>query len=182
MLTGATPSAASRALRDTLQQALACVTLTVLASGTVEDVQRLRAISRLVPGDGASPITLTIQHWHRTVTDPARPARERWHAATTGYVYALDDADGREIVSYHWHPHGRSHVSEPHLHLGAGAGALRHELTKAHLLTGAVTPVVILRLTIEAFSVRPHRADWPSVLDRAQARLQDGLLTRRSHD
>ncbi|MGI8553416.1 MAG: hypothetical protein ACR2PL_21930 [Dehalococcoidia bacterium] len=53
-----------------------------------------------------------------------------------------------------------------HIHLGAGAGSLRPELTAAHLPTGWVALQDVLRLAIEAFGVRPLRPDWDAVLTR----------------
>ncbi len=85
---------------------------------------------------------------------------------------ALDNADGREIVAYHWHPDGRGHVRLPHLHLGAGAMVGRGERVKAHLLTGVVTPAVALLLAIESFGVPPRRADWGARLHQAHDTLQ----------
>lgn len=85
---------------------------------------------------------------------------------------SLEDADGHEILAYHWHPEARSHVTTPHLHLGAGAGALRAELTKAHLATGPVSPTVLLALAIESFGARPRRADWSVVLERSREALE----------
>ena len=56
---------------------------------------------------------------------------------TTGYHYAFEDADGKEIIVYHWHP--TSPVTGPHLHIGAGANAARPELSRVHLPTGQIT-------------------------------------------
>ena len=42
---------------------------------------------------------------------------------------------------------------------------------KAHLTTGPVTLVDVVRLAIEAFAERPLRGDWNDELERAQAAL-----------
>lgn len=169
-MSGPTPNAARRALRDTLQRAVSCVTAGVLTSevGAVES--ELALVTRLTTASGGQ-IMLSIRHFYTLIGSTSHERRDRWQARTTAYYYTLDDADGREIVAYHWHPAGRSHVTEPHLHLGAGAGALRAELVKAHFVTGMVTPVALLRLVTEQFGVRPRRADWSAVLGRAQAAL-----------
>lgn len=57
--------------------------------------------------------------------------------APVGYHYSLEDADGKEIIAYHWHP--TSAVTAPHLHIGSGARAGRPELTRAHIPTGQIT-------------------------------------------
>lgn len=48
----------------------------------------------------------------------AEPPRGLWDAETAAYEYRLSDQDDREILAYHWHPEGQSHVETPHLHLG----------------------------------------------------------------
>ena len=99
---------------------------------------------------------------------------ERWQTRAVRYEYTLDDADGREILAYHWHPHGRSHVTIPHLHLGAALCDLRAEMHHAHLRTGMVTPIALLALAIEQFDIRPRLADWAERFDRADLALADG--------
>ena len=112
-----------------------------------------------------------MRHFYTMAADTSREIRHRWQARTTSYYYKLDGTDGREILAYHWHPGSRSPVTLPHLHLGAGAGTLRRELEKAHILTGHVTPVALLALVITHFDARPLRADWPAVLHQADLRL-----------
>lgn len=123
---------------------------------------------------GGSFVTLRFVHRFAVLTDADRPTRAHWQTRTVSYAYQLHDPDGREIVAYHWHPAGRGHVTMPHLHLGAGAGRLTPELTTAHLLTGAVTPVAALTLAIEAFGVNPRRPDWAAVFERAGTDLGEG--------
>jgi hypothetical protein len=114
---------------------------------------------------------ISMRHFYGLISGATQHAPHRWHARTTGYAYQLDDADGREILAYHWHPAGRSPVARPHLHIGAGAGSLRNELQKAHIGTGFVTPVTLVLLLLESFAVRPRRADWAAVVDAADAAL-----------
>jgi hypothetical protein len=83
---------------------------------------------------------------------------------------ALDDADGREVLSFQWHPGGRSPVTWPHLHLGAGAEVGRAELTSAHLPTGRVAIEEVLGLAISELGVEPLRGD-------ERARSSDGPTT-----
>ena len=71
-------------------------------------------------------------------------------------------------MAFHWHPEGLGHIITPHIHLGAGAGQLRPELTTAHLPTGMVAIEAVLKLAIEAFGVRPLRPDWPEILSAPQ--------------
>lgn len=131
----------------------------------------LSLLCRLVPATGVKHITLALWHYFAVISDPSSDRRQRWRAKTTSYFHKLDNADGREILAYHWHPAGRSPVTRPHLHLGLGAGTLRSELQKAHMGTGFVTPVMLLVLLLESFDVRPRRADWVMVLESADRAL-----------
>jgi hypothetical protein len=94
----------------------------------------------------------------------AEPPRGLWDAQTAAYELRLSDGDDREILAYHWHPDGQSHVQAPHLHLGPGAEIGRAALQSAHLPTGAVPVQDVLRLMIESFGAEPARRDWDSVL------------------
>jgi hypothetical protein len=97
----------------------------------------------------------------------ANPPRGLWDATTAAYEYRLSDLDDREIVAYHWHPEGQSHVQTPHLHLGPGAEIGRRALLMAHLPTGPVHLAAVLRLAIKGFAAEPARRDWDRVLDAA---------------
>ena len=173
-MNGRTPTAAVHSLRDALQLALSCVTNGVLITSQGGHAPAAAAHMLSLQGSpvrlaGEARVALTVAHWYRL--EEYIGVREPWRVQTTGYDYRLDGADGREIASYHWHPEGASHVVSPHLHLGAGAGALRRELTRAHFPTGWVMLPEVLRLAVETFSVRPLRRDWSAILDRAQAAL-----------
>ncbi len=87
----------------------------------------------------------------------------------TGYRYAIIDADGRDVLEYHWHPVGQSPIVTPHLHIGHGAMAARPEIGDTHLPTGHVSISDILRMLIRDFFVTHRRDDWESVLDEASA-------------
>ncbi len=92
-----------------------------------------------------------------------------WKVTVAAYDYVFSDVTGRELVAYHWHPGGASHVDSPHLHLGVATGISHAGLREAHLPTGRVSLESIVRLAIEAFGVRPLRADWRRVLDQGEA-------------
>lgn len=72
-------------------------------------------------------------------------------------------------MAYHWHPEQTPHVAFPHLHLEAGAGVRREELTRAHLPTGWVSLEAVLRLTITDFGTAPLRDDWQETLAHTEA-------------
>jgi len=127
---------------------------------------------QLLSEAGRDRLTVSVRYFYALMSEATGDRRSRWQIRTTAYFYTLDDADGREILGYHWHPTGRSPERRPHLHLGAGAGALRGELQTAHLGTGFVTPATPLALLLESFTVRPRRSDWAAILERTAHTLQ----------
>ena len=164
-MTGPTPAAASRAVRDLLQLLLSSVSTVVLRTDATGPATLLMVHDRLARSTGGH-VGLFLRHAFATVMDADLPRSERWQARTVGYQYRLEDAGGRETVAYHWHPQGRSHVAVPHLHLGAGLGTILAEMTEAHLQTGMVTPVALLAIAVENFGVVPRRADWAAIFAR----------------
>jgi hypothetical protein len=169
-MTGPTPGAAVEAVRDILQRLLSCVTADVLLADRFGARTTFTA-SALLRRTAGNTLHLTWIHDVATVSNAERTRRERSQAVTAAYAYTLKDSDGREIVAYHWHPQGRGHVRAPRLHLGAGLGTLRSEVTKAHLYTGMVTPVAILTLAVERFDVVPRRPDWAAIFERTEREL-----------
>jgi hypothetical protein len=169
-LAGRTPHEAVREFIGPLQLALSCVTSEVLRAGGyhVADEPHALTLGRGLPvrlrGEGR--LSLTFDHHYRIVEDPG--PRGPYKCSTTSYLYGLDDSDGREVLSYQWHPSGRSPVTWPHLHLGAGAAVGRLELARAHLPTGRVSIEEVLRLAISELGVEPLREDWREVLERTQ--------------
>lgn len=169
MTSSRTPADAAVALRDALQRIISCVSAGVLIyeRGTPTGELRVRA-----PVLG-SPLSLRIEYRFAVVSSGGQASGWDWHTRAVSYMYAISGADAREILAYHWHPAGRGGVRDPHLHLGAGTGPLPYRLREAHLPTGPVTPVAVVALLIEHFGVRPRRADWRRVLERAASSILD---------
>jgi hypothetical protein len=169
-LAGKSPPEAVQNFLDPLRLALSCVTRDVLqVSGYhVADVPHAVTLGRGLPVrlGGDSRLSLTVTHNYRIIEDPG--PRGPYKCSTTSYVYALDDDQSKEVISYQWHPSGRSHVTWPHLHLGAGAHVERHDLSAAHLPTGRISIEEMLRLAIDELGVEPLRADWRDVMDTSQ--------------
>jgi hypothetical protein len=74
------------------------------------------------------------------------------------------------VLDYHWHPLGRSHEKEPHLHLGdtqlSNSAVLRG---KDHLPTGWITFKAVIKSTIES-GARPLRDDYKARLAEIEER------------
>lgn len=122
-------------------------------------------------GDGSSvPLTgdarLALRILFTFAIVPSPQTRDRWTTEIMSYFYTLHDRDDdREIVSYHWHPEGRSPVTTPHLHLGAGARIGRSQLSEAHFPTGHIVLGSFLHLAIAGLYARPLRRDWHAIVN-----------------
>lgn len=82
---------------------------------------------------------------------------------TVQYRYEVYSPDLVELVSYHQHPFGRSHVHAPHLHLPTGIMG-DPGIAGAHLPTGNVELEDFVRFLITELGARPLRADWEAIL------------------
>lgn len=99
--------------------------------------------------------------------DPDDP-RGPWKVSIVAYEYCVEEHDGQEIIVYHWHPQTPRTVATPHLHLEAGAGIGRRELTMAHLPTGRIAIEEFIRCLLRDFSVPPLKQNWDEVLTETQ--------------
>jgi len=88
--------------------------------------------------------------------------RRVWRTELQGYEYLLQRGNGHEILAYHWHPIGRSYITEPHLHVSGSIAGI--DLSKAHLPTAAVSLSRFIQFLISDLGVEPIRADWQRVL------------------
>lgn len=124
----------------------------LLADG---DTVRLRAEQRLM---------LRVVKEYRLSQDS-----DGWRVRVLGYLYGIE-YEGQELVAYHWHPHGASRVTAPHLHVGGDVRVGDRWLGKAHLPTGTVGLDQILALAIVELGVEPVRDDWERMIDEAADR------------
>jgi len=121
-----------------------------------EDPVRLARAS----GRGHVAIRINQQYWVIRAEGERGPLK----VETRSYMYTLEEAHGREILGYHWHPEGVSPFTMPHLHLGTGAKVGLPELDDAHLPTGRISVEQFLRFVIETFDVKARRRDWRRIL------------------
>ena len=73
-----------------------------------------------------------------------RQSTAGWHVEIVGYLYAIGYED-HELVSYHWHPSGKSTITQPHMHVGAAVQIGDRWLGKVHLPTGMVGLEQVIR-------------------------------------
>jgi hypothetical protein len=113
-------------------------------------------------------LKLEINQYFRAFDLPAEGSR-RHTLIVVGYRYALLDAGEREILAYHWHPIGRSAVTQPHLHLGPAAQVRQRDLAGAHLATGVISLADVVEMLIKSFDVEPRLRGWREIIAEARA-------------
>lgn len=157
-----------------LQRSLSCVSPMVLGYGSAASDVYVVAPRNQKPGEryarlpGGSGLNFSVNYRARNASN-----RHTWTATIASYRYGLYDRDGREILSYHWHPDTYSHMTTPHLRLGGGVAVWRPDFAKAHIPTGHVTLEAVLLLAIEelALDVTPLRTDWRDILTHAHSNI-----------
>ena len=161
------PAEAVSTYRSDVQRQVSCVTDAVVGVGGgyyPSSEPHFLAMNNGLPAalGGASRLRFRLQQNYRIVESGSRG--NAWQVDVVGYNYAVLDSNLTEVILYHWHPIGNSHVETPHLHLEQGAQVGRREVRDAHLPTGQVPLHAILRLLIQDLGVRPRRNDWEAVL------------------
>jgi hypothetical protein len=161
-LPGRTPQEAREAFLVPLRRALTCITSAQLfvpggkKPGETEALALSEDPLRLHSERIGGPVHLILGHQFKVVQD----GRRSWHVTTTAYRYHLTDANGAELLAWHWHPRTSPH---PHLHVAAGLIG-RH----MHVPTGRVSAESVIRLLLGDLQVTPTRAhagDYEQVLD-----------------
>ena len=175
-MAGRSPAEAVANFLAPLQRAVSCVTPAVLdVHGGYHVAEAPHALTLGVEAPvqmrGPGELALRVTHHYRIIE--AEGARGPWKASSVGYLYALDDAQSREVLAYHWHPEGRGGKAHPHLHLGEGALIGHERLKGAHLATGRVALESLLRCAIAELGVEPLREDWREVLDASERRFEE---------
>lgn len=165
MTTGRTPAEAVSKYQSGIQRLLSCVSNSVVsvAGGYYPSPIPHSLIANSGLLRGPSRLTLTLEQYYR-IAEPISSRASRWQVEIVGYDYAVYDSDEREVLLYHWHPHGGSAVASPHLHLGNGAQVGRREVRDAHLPTGHILLSDLLRLLIVEMGVQPRRQDWDTIV------------------
>jgi hypothetical protein len=163
-----TPAEAVEQYRGRTVRLLSCVTS---AHTTVSGYHASDLPHRLLLADGdvvrlrTKPrLTLDVTEQYRVHEDA-----DGWHVEIVGYLYGIE-YEGRELVSYHWHPSGNSPITRPHMHVGANIQVGDRWLGKVHLPTGAVGLEQVVALAIVELGVEPLRDDWERLIDEAADR------------
>lgn len=109
---------------------------------------------------------LNVALEYEIVKRSGRPRSERYKVSTKRYQHHLFDADGREILLFHWHP--TTGQASPHLHVSNPTPESPYT-RRAHVPTGRVTVEAIVRFLLSELDAEPGREDWLAVLDECDA-------------
>lgn len=174
-MAGRTPASAVEAFVRPLQRAISCITDAVLDVGGGYHPSGGPHVATLagglpVPLRGAN-VSLVVALHYRIVEDSG--ARGPWKVRIDAYAYQLVNREELEILSYHWHPSGRSVVTWPHLHLGQAGIGRDGTLLGAHMPTGRVALEEVIRLAVVDLGVEPRRPDWSDVISESQEAFEE---------
>ena len=175
-MAGKNPAEAIGNFLNPLQQVLSCVTREQLYCQRVSSPYALMLSNSPAKLGRDKRFALRIGQQFQVIEDDV-PLRGLYKVQTVAYAYTLyvlakrDDRE-REIFSYHWHPHGQSPITYPHIHLAQGAEVGRDDVREAHFPTGRISLEEVLRLVIQEFNVRPFREDWEAIINSSQAAFE----------
>jgi hypothetical protein len=162
------PAEAVEHYRGRTARLLSCLTTVhvVIRAYHVSDVPLKLELAR---GDAARlhadpRLTLLVTEQYEV-----RQSTAGWYVEIVGYLYAIGYED-RELVSYHWHPSGKSTITQPHMHVGAAVQIGDRWLGKVHLPTGMVGLEQVIALAIVELGVEPLRDDWERLIAEAAVR------------
>ena len=90
---------------------------------------------------------------------------EPWRVTTRGYMYSVEDADGQELLSAHWHPDTAGPHKRPHMHfpdrvVSPEGGFLARE----PIHTGRITFEEVVRFAVRNLGTEPLCTDWENRL------------------
>jgi hypothetical protein len=174
-MAGKNPREARQNFVQPLQQALSCVTQAVLITAKSPSDPTLEVLTlsngpARIGRDGRCTLDVGLQYRIIEFEGSRGPLK----VSTVGYAYTLAEAARPEVtlLAYHWHPHGRSQNTSPHLHIYQCAEIRRPDGRVAHFPTGRIALEEVLRLVIQEFNVRPLREDWEAIINSTQTAFE----------
>lgn len=170
LLAGNSPAEAVIAFLTPLQRAVSCVTDDVLSvSGGYHVAQRPHSLTlargNTVRLQGEGELALSVLQTYKIVE--AEGERGPWKVSTTGYFYEIL-SEKCELITFHWHPSGRSSEKYPHLHFGKAAQVGFQQLQNCHIPTGRISLEEVLRFAITQLHAKPRTPRWDEILASSQ--------------
>jgi hypothetical protein len=163
--TSKTPAEAVEHYRGRTVRLLSCVTSVhvVVRAYHLSDVPHELELADTAKMRGG-PLSIDVAEEYEVRQDA-----DGWRVEVRGYLYAIG-YEGRELVSYHWHPSGSSPITWPHMHVGANIQVGDRWLGKVHLPTGAVGLERVVAMVITELGAKPLREDWERLIREAAVR------------
>lgn len=93
------------------------------------------------------------------------PGKGPYKVRTRAYDYALRDVDDNTLMSYHWHPVGRSTYRAPHFHVPPSWPRIHFPCERTSLES-------IVRLCIQEIGAPAARDDWEEVLSLNEGKFK----------
>ena len=146
-----------------MQRAVACVSAGVVRFDPEPGATFGLAVATpmALPATNLPDVRVTVRQWVMPLTESDQ--RRGWKAQLAGYSYRLNSGQ-QELLLYHWHPQGPSHLVDPHLHPGPPLLAALGTKRAVHLPTGEIRLSDFVTMLIREFGVRARRRDWRSVM------------------
>jgi hypothetical protein len=156
-----------------MQKAISCVTNAVFTVNGHHPSEKplVLLLNNSDPVQLAGPSRLFLEVLQNYRVEEAPGERGPWKMATTTYIYALQDSEGKEVISYHYHP--GAGVTFPHMHVRSNVQIGPRPLRKYHLPTGRVSLEEVLRQALSELKVKPARPNWREVLDETQSKYEE---------
>ncbi len=95
----------------------------------------------------------------------------RWKIKTLAYAYEIRNAEGKDLLAFHWHPDG-GEIKYPHIHVGHATGIRHAGIRDGHIPAGRVSAEAVIRFAIEALHVKTLRNDWNKILAKTQGAFE----------
>ena len=176
-MAGKTPRDAIDAFLEPLKETLACVCPQhyghIAYRGPDSDGLYALVVNRLQPvplrREDGSRLLFDVRQMFRVVE--AEGLRGPYKVSTAAYLYQISREDGRELLAFHWNPHGRGKVTTPHVHIGPVVEQAAEIVRGLHIPTGRVSLEAVVRFLIDELSISPQRADWADVVARNEERF-----------
>jgi hypothetical protein len=105
-------------------------------------------------------------HIAMTVECVPRPEHGDFKMSTLRYVYEIHGLNGpSRIFGWHWHPKGKSHYTNTHIHVPPGL-----PFSKCHVPAGRIAMEEVLILMVDEMGVQPYAPTWRDTLDEVMGK------------